>query len=413
MGNFQRIAPLPLRIPGWNHHSYYVSVTPASGLAPRTDDEILHWLALHLTPGLGARKARELLSAYGTPQAVFRASASELAARGIAWPAARAIATGCVFEDAASQHERMRKLGVALLTIHDEAYPESLRQIFDPPLVLFTRGRLEWLSRVAVAVVGSRQASTYGKAVAERLAADLAARGVTIVSGMARGIDTAAHVGALSAGGSTAAVFGCGVDVVYPRENVKLAERLARDGLLVSEFAMGAPAYPQNFPIRNRIVSGLSAAVLVVEGTQYSGSSITARLALDQNREVFAVPGNITSQQSFGPNLLIKQGAQLVQSANDIIDGLPWECRRRLAVESPERPEPAAAQATLDFGPATALAKRLLAVLKPDAPSGLDEITELCLDASPSEVIAMLFELELAGLVRQLPGRSFVKVMGR
>lgn len=404
---------MPLRIPCRIRDCYYVTVTPAPGIASRTDDEILHWLALHLTPGLGARRARDLLTAYGSPQAVFRAPASELAARGVAWPAARAITTGCVFEDAASQHEHMRKLGVALLTIHDEAYPECLRQIFDPPLVLFTRGRLEWLSRVAVAVVGSRQASTYGKAVAERLGADLAARGVTVISGMARGIDTAAHLGAFSAGGATAAVFGCGVDVVYPRENVKLADKLARDGLLVSEFAMGAPAYPQNFPIRNRIVSGLSAAVLVVEGTQYSGSSITARLALDQNREVFAVPGNITSQQSFGPNLLIKQGAQLVHSVNDIIDGLPWECRRRLALESPENPEPAPEQRTLDFGPMTGLARHLLTVLRPDAPSGLDELTELCLDASPSEVIAMLFELELAGLVRQLPGKSFVKVMGR
>lgn len=404
---------MPLRIPRRIRDCYYVTVTPAPGIASRTDDEILHWLALHLTPGLGARRARDLLTAYGSPQAVFRAPASELAARGVAWPAARAITTGCVFEDAASQHEHMRKLGVALLTIHDEAYPECLRQIFDPPLVLFTRGRLEWLSRVAVAVVGSRQASTYGKAVAERLGADLAARGVTVISGMARGIDTAAHLGAFSAGGATAAVFGCGVDVVYPRENVKLADKLARDGLLVSEFAMGAPAYPQNFPIRNRIVSGLSAAVLVVEGTQYSGSSITARLALDQNREVFAVPGNITSQQSFGPNLLIKQGAQLVHSVNDIIDGLPWECRRRLALESPENPEPAPEQRTLDFGPMTGLARHLLTVLRPDAPSGLDELTELCLDASPSEVIAMLFELELAGLVRQLPGKSFVKVMGR
>lgn len=399
-----------MRIPRPGRHYPNVSVTPAPGLAARTEDETLHWLALHLLPGLGARRTLDLLNSYHTPQAVFRATASELCAQGIPGPMARTIATGCVFEDAASQHERMRKQGAMLLTIQDEAYPELLRQIFDPPVVLFALGRLEWLNRVAVAVVGSRHATTYGKAVSERLAGELAARGVCIVSGMARGIDTAAHRGALAAGGATVAVFGCGVDVIYPRENQKLAERLARDGLVLSEFAMGSPAYPQNFPIRNRIVSGLSAAVVVVEGAQYSGSSITARLALEQNREVFAVPGNITSQQSFGPNLLIKQGAQLVQSAADVLDGLPWECRRQLAGRSTP---PETAQQTLDFGPMTALAVQLLRILKPDAPTGLDEITEHCLDASSSEVIAMLFELELAGLVRQLPGKSFVKVMGR
>lgn len=399
-----------MRFPRPGRHYPYVSVTPAPGISTRTDDETLHWLALHLLPGLGARKTLDLLNVYHTPQAVFRATASELCARGVPGPIARTIATGCVFEDAASQHERMRKHGATLVTIHDEAYPTLLRQIFDPPLLLFALGRVEWLSRVAVAVVGSRQASTYGKAVAERLSGDLAARGVAIVSGMARGIDTAAHQGALAGGGPTVAVFGCGVDVIYPRENQKLAERLARDGLLVSEFVMGSPAYPQNFPIRNRIVSGLSAAVLVVEGAQYSGSSITARLALEQNREVFAVPGNITSQQSFGPNLLIKQGAQLVQSAADVLDGLPWDCRRQLA-DSP--PPPETAQQSLDFGPMTPLAVHLLRILKPDIPLGLDEVTDLCPDASSSEVIAMLFELELAGLVRQLPGKSFVKVMGR
>ncbi len=380
---------------------------------PRTDDEILHWLALHLTPGLGARKCLELLNFCHTPQAIFRATASELAARGVPGAIARTIASGCVFEDAASQHERMRRDGVELLTIRDEAYPELLRQIFDPPIVLFARGRLDLLSGVSIAIVGSRHATTYGKAVAEKLAGDLAARGATIVSGMARGIDTAAHMGALAAGGGTIAVFGCGVDVVYPRENRDLAARLARQGLIVSEFPLGAPAYPQNFPIRNRIVSGLSAGVLVVEGTQYSGSSITARLALEQDREVFAVPGNITAQQSFGPNLLIKQGAQLVQSAADILDNLSWETRKQLAARSTGALAPAPEQTALDFGPMTGLAQHLLRILKPDETLNLDQVTELCPDASSSEVIAMLFELELAGLVRQLPGKSFVKVMSR
>lgn len=402
-----------MRIPRPAPDYHCVSLPPATHPGARAEEDTLHWLALHLLPGLGARKALALLNFFGTPQALFRAPVSELMAAGAPEPIARAIASGCIFEDAVSQHERMRKEGAFLVTIHDSEYPELLRQIFDPPAALFCRGRAELLSRVAVAVVGSRQASVYGKAVSERISADLAARGVTIVSGMARGIDTSAHQGALAAGGATVAVFGCGVDVIYPRENQNLAGRIASSGLVVSEFPMGSPAYPQNFPVRNRIVSGLSAAVLVVEGTQYSGSSITARLALEQNREVFAVPGNITSPQSFGPNLLIKQGAQLVQSAADILDGLPWECRRRLAEDSSAAPQPAPEQAALDFGPMTGLARSLLAVLKPDAPVPLDGLAELCLDASSSEIIATLFELELAGLVRQLPGRSFVKVMGR
>jgi DNA processing protein len=389
-----------------------VIASAAPRLSPRSDDEILHWLALHLTPGMGARKTLDLLTRYRTPQAVFRASASELTAWGLPGTLARTIASGCLFEDAAAQHEKMRRLGATLLTIQDDAYPDHLRQIFDPPIILFTRGRLDLLDRTGIAVVGSRLATIYGKAVAERLSADLAARGLSIISGMARGIDTAAHQGALAAGGATIAIFGCGVDVVYPKENQQLAERLARDGLLLSEFTLGSPAYPQNFPIRNRIVSGLSAGVLVVEGTQYSGSSITARLALEQNREVFAVPGNLTCQQSFGPNLLIKQGAQLVQNVNDIIDGLPWECRKRIATQ-PGATTPEPEQTALDFGPMTPIARQLLTLLKVDQPLNLDEITEACLDASSSEVIAMLFELELAGLVRQLPGKSFVKVMGR
>ena len=196
--------------------------------------------------------------------------------------------------------------------------------------MLFARGRVELLQSLTLGVVGTRRPTPYGLAVAERLSADLAQAGLTIVSGMARGIDTAAHKGALAAGGNTIAVLGCGVDVVYPSENRKLAAEIAAKGLMVSEFPMGRPAFPQNFPIRNRIISGMSVGVLVVEGAQYSGSAITARLALDQGREVFAVPGNITSKMSWGPNLLIKQGAKLVQDWNDVVAELPAESRRHL-----------------------------------------------------------------------------------
>jgi DNA processing protein len=236
---------------------------------------------------------------------------------------------------------------------------------------------------------------------------------------MARGIDTSSHKGALSAEGHTVAVFGCGVDVVYPTENKKLAGDLAQQGLLLSEFPMGAPAYPQNFPIRNRIISGMSAGVVVVEGAEYSGSAITAKLAMDQGREVFAVPGNVTSKMSWGPNLLIRQGARLVQEWNDVVSEPAPEDRRRLlditrrrvggeavaegAVRPPE-------QASLPLGAPAALGRQLLEELRVDASTHIDTLVDKIEDNSPSEVIAALFELEMLGLVRQLAGRNFVKV---
>ena len=210
-------------------------------------------------------------------------------------------------------------------------YPRPLKEIFDPPILLYARGRVELLSGHNLAVVGSRRPSPYGMSVAQKLGRELVQTGLVVVSGMARGVDSLAHRGALDAGGNTIAVLGCGVDVVYPRENEKLAQRIVERGLIVSEFRLGSTAFPQNFPIRNRIISGVSLGVIVVEGAQYSGSLITARLALDQGREVFAVPGNIVSKQSWGPNLLIKQGAKLVQEPTDVLEDLPLEVRRELA----------------------------------------------------------------------------------
>jgi DNA processing protein len=265
-------------------------------------------------------------------------------------------------------------------------------------------------------------------AAAERLAGDLARAGMTIISGMARGIDTAAHRAALAAAisteAATIAVLGCGVDVVYPSENRKMAAEIAARGLIVSEFPMASTAFPQNFPIRNRVISGLSCGILVIEGAQYSGSSITARLAIDQGREVFAVPGNITSKMSWGPNLLIKQGAKLVQDWNDVVVDLPQAAQRRLIDEGRQRimnqgvgadsamqpesqGETPASQLT---EPHQQVARRVLQRLKPDEAIHLDLLVDTLEDASPSEIIAALFELEILGLVRQLPGRNFVKV---
>src|SRR5882724_6957727 len=293
-------------------------------------EEEIYWLALKLVPGLGTRTSGKLLDRFRTPQAIFRASRTEPEGAGVSGSIAQSIASGISFEEAATQQEKMAQCGAVAVTMGDARYPQLLREIFDPPVLLFARGRVELLSTLALGVVGTRRPTPYGLAVAERLSGDLAHAGLTIASGMARGIDTAAHKGALARGGGTVAVLGCGVDIVYPQENKKLAADIVAKGLIISEFPMVAVAFPQNFPIRNRIISGISVGVLVVEGAQYSGSAITAKLAMDQGREVFAVPGNITSKLSWGPNLLIKQGARLVQDWNDVIAELRPEARRQL-----------------------------------------------------------------------------------
>ena len=382
-------------------------------LAPTlTRVEELYWIALKLVAGLGTRKAGQLIEQFGTPQAIFRASRADLEQTGISGGVAQSIASGCAFEEAVDQQQKVLDCGARIVPISDPMYPQSLREIFDPPVVLFTRGRLELLDSVKLSVVGTRRPTPYGVAVAERLSSDLARAGLTIVSGMARGVDSAAHKAALAAEGNTAAVFGCGIDVLYPSDNRKLMSEIASKGLLISEFPMGAPAYPQNFPIRNRIVSGLSSGVLVVEGAQYSGSSITARLALDQGREVFAVPGNITSKMSWGPNLLIKQGAKLVQEWNDIVVELPPDDRRRLADDCRARlgAEPQPELPLEPENPNSKISRELMNSLKHDVPVQLDELIDRLETHSSSEIIAALFELELSGMVKQLPGKSFVKV---
>jgi DNA processing protein len=233
-----------------------------------TQEEELNWLALKMVPGLGARTAAKLLDRFGAPRAILAASRSEIEACGVAGTVAQSIASGCAFEDAVVQQRKMRENGADLIVLTDARYPQPLREIFDPPFAVFARGRVELLATLMLGVVGTRRPTPYGLAATERLSGDLARAGFTIVSGMARGIDTAAHRGALAAARSTIAVLGCGVDLVYPSENRKLAAEIAAAGLLVSEFPMGAPAYPQNFPIRNRIISGVSVGVLVVEGAQ-------------------------------------------------------------------------------------------------------------------------------------------------
>ncbi len=394
---------------------------PPSQPAPPTltSDDELHWLAIRVTPGLGTRTAVQLIERFRTPQAILRAPRSEIEAAGVSAGLARSIHSGCAFDEAVTQQQKLVEAGAVLIPLTDPRYPARLREIFDPPPMLFARGRVDLLASLMLGIVGTRRPTVYGTQAATRLAKDLAVAGLTIASGMARGIDSAAHKAVLEVGGKTVAVFGCGVDQIYPAENRKLAEQLAQSGLIVSEFPMGMPAFPQNFPVRNRVISGMSVGVLVVEGGEYSGSAITAKLAAEQNREVFAVPGNITSKMSWGPNLLIKQGAKLVQEWNDVVVELKpqdrrWlsdQVRKQLNLQMPDADGTnSPVESSIDFGPMTGVARAVLGALKTDAPVALDHLVETLEGITPSEIIAVLFELEMAGLVRQLPGKSFLKV---
>jgi DNA processing protein len=306
---------------------------------------------------------------------------------------------------------RAASVGATVLTLDNERYPEQLLEIYDPPIALYVRGDASVFSEPGIAMVGTRHPTPYGLGMAERLGCDLAARGLIIISGLARGIDTASHRAAVAAKGRTVAVLGTGVDVIYPRENTKLSEQiLICGGAIISEFPIGTFAAPQNFPIRNRIISGLSAGVLVVEAGEYSGTRITSRCALEQNRDVYAVPGNVTNKNSWTPNTLIKQGAKLVATWEDVWEELPAALKVRLAPE---------ASATVATGEASLFAadealspheRKIFALLKCDEATQLDELIErLEGQMSSSEIFAAMFELELSGKVRQMPGKNYVK----
>ena len=378
--------------------------------------ERLCWLALRLVPGLGHVNLLKLIRIFGSPRRVFEASLGDLktAQPGLPLATAESIHSGISFEDASDELRKAQSAGVQLISFSDEAYPPRLKQIHDPPALLYALGRTELLQTHSVAVVGTRRPTPYGRAVAEKLSRDLVRLGLTHISGLARGVDGASHRGALDGGGATIAVLGTGVDVPYPRENRKLYEEIASRGLLVSEFPMGTRAFPQNFPIRNRIISGIGYGVLVVEGGQYSGSLISARLALEQGREVFATPGSILSRQSWGPNLLIKDGAKLIQEASDVVEELPLEARRQLHDEASRRaagaPNGSSRQPTLFGVEPSPLGRRLLTLLHVEEALHIDDIIRSCPETSSPDVLAALSELELSGAIRQLPGKHFVLV---
>jgi DNA processing protein len=375
-----------------------------------SDENTQFWLGLTKLEGLGVRGAHRLVEHFGSPQAAYTASLTELESCGIPARVAQSIFAQAGLKEAARDLEASAKAACQVVAYSSDDYPPRLKQIPDPPLVLYVRGDVKVLSRHALAIVGTRRPTAYGSQVAQRLARDLAQRQLVIVSGLARGIDSAAHRGALEAAGKTVAVLGSGIDVIYPRENKRLAEQVSECGALISEFPPGTSPAPENFPIRNRTISGLTLGVVVVEAAEYSGSLITARLALEQNREVFAVPGNITSAQSFGPNHLIKQGAKLVDDWIDVIEEFPPEIRMQLLPPVEASDEAAAKPQTgsLFEQSLTPDQKAVFDVLRADQPLFVDAILTSALIPQP-RVMTALLELEMAGVIRQLPGKNFIR----
>jgi DNA processing protein len=368
----------------------------------------LSWLALSLTPGLGARLLGRLLREFGSPDNAFAASLTALEGCGLPGAAAHAVSAHVGFPAAEKEIAWARELGIQLLHWGESAYPPRLLEIYDPPPLLYLRGNPEVLRRHSISIVGTRRPTPYGNLMAERLGRDLAARGLLIVSGLARGIDCSSHRGACAAAvGATVGILGTGIDVIYPKENRKVFAEVEARGALISEFPLGTHAAPENFPVRNRIVAGMSLGTIVVEGEQYSGSLITARLAMEFGREVYGVPGNATQPSSFAPNQLIKQGAKLVTGWEDVVEELPTEIRAELfPVESPGAGE----QESLFAESLAPEQKKLYDLLSVDQPVQVDTLVEKS-GMNSSGVLSALCEMELKGIIRQMPGKQFVKVL--
>lgn len=364
-------------------------------------EDLFYWLALHFVPGVGSIFIKRLLDCFKTPQAIFQASLKELLeVEGLGVKAAGEIRKGPSEQAVKKELSLLEKSGVRIVTIMDDDYPSRLRDIYDPPPLLYLKGELKGADELAVSIVGSRRTSPYGRWITEKISQDLARHGVTIVSGMARGVDSAAHWGALSGGGRTLAVLGCGVDVVYPPENRSLFSKIIEQGAVLSEFPMGSPPEGGHFPKRNRIISGLSIGVVVVQAGAKSGSLITAHYALDQGRDVFAIPGNVGVEGSRGTNRLIKDGAKLVESSEDILEEIlpQWKNERERTEEvKPPRPD-------------LSEEERVLFEMLGDSPLHIDVMIRES-PFEPGKVSSLLLNLELKGLISQWPGKSFSKKM--
>jgi DNA processing protein len=380
---------------------------------PRLDEDRLAWLALALAPGLGPKRILDAMRQLETPSQIFALPLTSL--EGLKFPAeaAQFVFDGKARGAAEQEWARVAAEGATIVTFSCPEYPERLKEIYDPPPVLWVRGETHLLARPAIAIVGTRHPTPYGTGMAEMLARDLAARRLLILSGMARGIDSCAHKGALAARMPTVAVWGTGIDVVYPKENKKLAEEiLATGGAIVSELPMGTFPAPQNFPRRNRVISGLCVAVLVVEAGENSGTRVTARCAAEQNRDLFAVPGNVTNKSSWTPNTLIKQGAKLTATWEDVWEDLPSQVRMELEAEAPSASKPESQASLLPDPILRPQEAMVLETLRCDESLQIDEILEaLETQLTSSEVFTALFELEITGRIRQLPGKNYVRTM--
>jgi DNA processing protein len=368
------------------------------------------WLGLRRVHGVGPRVYRLLLERFGTPQEVFARSEEELAAVGVPRATARNIRAFRDFDAVERELCELPRLGARLVRWTDADYPINLREIADPPPYFFLRGSIAHDDPRCVAVVGARTGSEAGLRMAHRLGMELAGRGFTVVSGLARGIDGAAHQGALEGGGRTVAILGCGIDTVYPPEHRKLADALLeRHGALISELPVGTPPLAENFPARNRILAGLCLGVVIVEAAERSGSLITARMALEQNRQVFAVPGSPLTGKTRGSNRLLKQGAVLVECVEDVIEELSPQLGKFAPAPRPLPALGANAKETADSNetaPEAAQARAILERLSKDEKTHIDAVIEGC-GLNPQTVLRLLLELELNGVVAQHPGKLF------
>ena len=375
--------------------------------------DVVDWVALNMVRGIGPRTANLLINHFSSPAGVLASSRADLERAGLKPDAIADLRSSEILNRANAEVERIQSLGARILTRDESTYPPLLRELPDPPIVLYVMGDdfFEMCSRPCVAIVGSRRASVYGSNVAGKLARELAERGIAVISGLARGIDAAAHRGALDARGKTIAVLGTGIDVTYPKEHGPLARQIAESGAVISEFPLETPPLSQNFPYRNRVLSGLCFGVLVVEAAQYSGSLITARLAAEQGREVFAVPGHITSPGAYGPNALIRDGAKLVATWEDIIEELPHDTRAVIletALAANARVKGKSEESSSFGDGLTTFETATLKLLKPDVAVHIDELI-MSSRLLRAELMSALLGLEMKDRIKELPGKMFVR----
>ncbi|MCX7746988.1 MAG: DNA-processing protein DprA [Clostridia bacterium] len=363
-------------------------------------DSLKYWIWLSSIPGIGSKRVLSLIDYLGSPEAIWNASEVQLRQAPNMTPGALKRILERKFRDELNKNlERIYDQKIGVITIQDPDYPYYLKNIYDPPIALYVKGSLEKDEKV-IAVVGSRKATPYGLKIAESLSCELASCGITVISGMAKGIDAYAHQGALKAGGRTIGVMGCGPDIVYPRENKELIEKAARSGAIISEYLPGVLPVPFHFPARNRIISGMALGVVVIEAGERSGSLITANFALEQGRDVFAVPGNVNSDNSKGTNRLIRDGAKLVTSVEDILEELNISLQVNPNLNASKNRENTLVLKGLDSD------ERKIAECLMEEPLHIDTLARKC-GTTIGAVNSLLVMLELKGVVEQLPGKVF------